>query len=181
MASQMSGLRHQNKTIKTSTDRLRELLRPLVRAYVLGYASSTTPRLLTLLVTLATRQSKDGEDRKFQRALFSAYRILRGGLELQRFPTFCAALIGGTSLLQVRRSFDSSFMNFMSAFPILDRGSLACNCGHVGGHGMTFEKYSSGQVSIPNETETLSFSFLEKTQGSFSHGKAIEAAPSQAQ
>lgn len=117
MASQMSGLRHQNKTIKASTDRLRELLQPLLRAYALGYASSTTPRLLTLLVTLVTRQSKDGEDRRFQRALFSAYRILRGGLELQRFPTFCAALIGGTSLLQVRRrSFGSSFMNFHVCF-----------------------------------------------------------------
>ena len=116
MASQMSGLRHQSKNIKASTDRLLELLRPLMRAYVLGYASSTTPRLLTLLVALVTRQSKDGEDRKFQHALFSAYRILRGGLELQRFPTFCAALVGGTSLLQVRRSFRSFFMNFMSAF-----------------------------------------------------------------
>lgn len=109
MALQMSGLRHQNRNIKASIDRLRELVRPLVKAYVLGYASSTTPRLVTLLVTLVTRQSKDGEDRKFQRALFSAYRILRGGLELQRFPTFCASLIGGTSLLQVRRSFSFSY------------------------------------------------------------------------
>lgn len=118
MASQMSGLRQQNKSIKASTDRLREILLPLVRAYALGYASSTTPRLLTLLVTLVTGQSKDGEDRKFQRALFSACRILRGGLELQRFPTFCAALIGGTDLLKVCRSLGSSFLSFMSAFPI---------------------------------------------------------------
>lgn len=118
MASQMSGLRHQNRNIKASKDRLRELLRPLVKAYVLGYASSTTPRLLTLLVTLVTRQSKDGEDRKFQRALFSAYWILRGGLELQRFPTFCAALIGGTSLLQVRRSFTFFFSYSPYALPI---------------------------------------------------------------
>lgn len=118
MASQMSGLRHQDRNIKASTDRLCELLRPLVKAYVLGYASSTTPRLLTLLVTLVTRQSKDGEDRKFQRALLSAYRILRGGLELQRFPTFCAALIGGTSLLKVRRSsvFPSPTPRMLSQF-----------------------------------------------------------------
>lgn len=99
MASQIRVLRHQNRA---SADQLRQLLRPLVKAYVLGYASSTAPRLLTLLVTLVTKKSKDGE-RDFQRAFLGTYRILRGGLEWQRFPTFCAALIGGTGLLQVRR------------------------------------------------------------------------------
>lgn len=94
----MRALRRQN----TSADQLRQLLRPLVKAYFLGYASSTGPRLLTLLVTLVTKKSKDGE-MKFERALFGVYRILRGGFEWQRFPMFCAALIGGSSLLQVRR------------------------------------------------------------------------------
>lgn len=98
MSSQMRALRRQH----TSADQLRQLLQPLIKAYFLGYASSTGPRLLTLLVTLVTKKSKDGE-RKFERALFGVYRILRGGFEWQRFPTFCAALIGGTSLLQVRQ------------------------------------------------------------------------------
>lgn len=104
MASQMRGLRHQNAALKASADQIRQLLRPLVKAYVLGYASSTTPRLLTLFVSLVTKSSKDGGERKLERALFGVYGILRGGFEWQRFPTFCAALIGGASLLQVRPS-----------------------------------------------------------------------------
>ena len=99
MASQIRVLRRQNRA---SADQLHQLLRPLVKAYILGYASSTGPRVLTLLATLVTKKSKDGE-RDFQRALLGIYRILRGGLEWQRFPTFCASLIGGTGLLQVRR------------------------------------------------------------------------------
>lgn len=82
------------------------LLRPVVRAYVLGYASSTAPRLLTLLLTHLSRRRKNvGLDESPQEAfLDSLVRILQGGLELQRFPTFCAALVGGSTSLEARGS-----------------------------------------------------------------------------
>ncbi|PBP21947.1 integral membrane protein [Diplocarpon rosae] len=74
------------------------LLRPILRAYVLGYASSTAPRILTLLLTHRSRR-RENVDKKPDHAFFySALRILRGGLELQRFPAFCAAIVGGSTL-----------------------------------------------------------------------------------
>lgn len=82
-------------------------LRPLVRAYLLGYASAVAPRLLTLLLQHVSRRKArsakclpaDGDDDgSFAE---SALRILRTGLEPQRFPTFCALLVGGSTLLQV--------------------------------------------------------------------------------
>lgn len=81
------------------------LLRPAVRAYVLGYASSTAPRLLTLLVThIGRRGRKDGDaDEKERETLVnSAVKIVRGGVELQRFATFCGLLVGGTTFIQAR-------------------------------------------------------------------------------
>ncbi|KAI0831600.1 hypothetical protein F5Y06DRAFT_201126 [Hypoxylon sp. FL0890] len=81
------------------------LLRPLIRAYVLGYASAVAPRLLTLVLQYVTRRRKykgaASVTRTHDSFIASLQRILRGGLELQRFPTFCAALVGGTTLLEV--------------------------------------------------------------------------------
>ncbi|KAK5997094.1 hypothetical protein PT974_02446 [Cladobotryum mycophilum] len=79
--------------------------RPLVRAYLLGYASAVAPRLLTLVLQFVSKKRRnakkylpaDQDERSF---LDSAIRILRTGLELQRFPAFCAALVGGSTLLQ---------------------------------------------------------------------------------
>ncbi|OTA65257.1 hypothetical protein K449DRAFT_431851 [Hypoxylon sp. EC38] len=72
------------------------LLRPFIRAYVLGYASAVAPRLLTLVLQYVTRRRKDkgiaSVTRTHDSFIKSLQRILRGGLELQRFPTFCAAL-----------------------------------------------------------------------------------------
>lgn len=82
-------------------------LRPLVRAYVLGYASAVVPRLLTLVLQNlsrarpknANRLPADQDERTFAE---SVLHTLRTGLEPQRFPTFCALLVGGSTLLQVR-------------------------------------------------------------------------------
>ncbi|PBP21511.1 integral membrane protein [Diplocarpon rosae] len=74
------------------------LLRPIVRAYVLGYASSTAPRIVTLLLTHRSRRSENIEKKPDHASFRSALRILRGGLELQRFPAFCAAIVGGSTL-----------------------------------------------------------------------------------
>ncbi|CAJ2511012.1 Uu.00g066370.m01.CDS01 [Anthostomella pinea] len=80
------------------------ILRPLIRAYVLGYASSVAPRLLTLVPQHATKRTRNrGQSSVTQphdSFVTSLQRILRGGLELQRFPTFCAALVGGTTLFE---------------------------------------------------------------------------------
>ncbi|KND94506.1 hypothetical protein TOPH_01087 [Tolypocladium ophioglossoides CBS 100239] len=81
-------------------------LRPLVRAYLLGYASAVAPRLLTLILQhLSRRRTKnkktlpaDVDERTF---VESVVHVLRTGLAPQRFPTFCAALVGGSTLLQV--------------------------------------------------------------------------------
>ncbi len=71
-------------------------LRPLLRAYALGYGSVVAPRLLTLLLHHFTRKKIP---------LWPALlRILRAGLDWQRFPVFCAALVGGTTLLEVSTS-----------------------------------------------------------------------------
>lgn len=96
----------QVKTVQLARSRSLEqrmplLLRPVVRAYVLGYASSTTPRILTLLLTHLSRRRKNIDEKPDDHFLHSLIRILRGGLELQRFPTFCAALVGGSTLLEV--------------------------------------------------------------------------------
>ena len=77
-------------------------LRPVCRAFVVGYASSTAPRLLTLLLTHLGRKRKNIDEKPDDYFLLSFLRILKGGLELQRFPTFCAALVGGSTLLQAR-------------------------------------------------------------------------------
>lgn len=68
------------------------LLKPLMRAYILGYASSTTPRLLALCLTIIRGKMKQKPNQSG--IAKSAFQILRGGLELQRFPTFCATLVG---------------------------------------------------------------------------------------
>ena len=71
-------------------------LRPLLTAYLFGYASSVTPRLLTLILKHLGEKGKTAASFRASLAL-----ILKGGLDWQRFPAFCAALVGGSTLLQV--------------------------------------------------------------------------------
>ncbi|KAG5792693.1 hypothetical protein H9Q69_008264 [Fusarium xylarioides] len=86
-------------------DPIPEILRPLIRAYLLGYASAVAPRLLTLVLQhvakrkrkLANQLAPDLEDSSF---VSSAAHIVRTGFNPQRFPTFCAILAGGTTLLK---------------------------------------------------------------------------------
>ncbi|KAH0494361.1 hypothetical protein TgHK011_000982 [Trichoderma gracile] len=88
-----------------SLNALPAALRPLVRAYLLGYASAVAPRLLTLMLQFISKRRKskkkylsaDRDERSFKD---SAFRILRTGLDPRRFPTFCAALVGGSTMLQ---------------------------------------------------------------------------------
>lgn len=84
-------------------------LRPLVRAYLLGYGFAVAPRLATLLLQHLARYRRNKQAttaRDTQRGepfLDALQRILLGGLDWRRFPTFCAVLVGGTTLLEVCR------------------------------------------------------------------------------
>ncbi|KAB5528161.1 integral membrane protein [Coniochaeta sp. 2T2.1] len=86
------------------------LLRPLVRAYILGYLSSVVSRLPTLLghILQALRQQRSLKKKgssespvKDAHLLDSLKSILLHPLHWQRFPTFCAALVGGSTLLEI--------------------------------------------------------------------------------
>lgn len=79
------------------------ILRPLLRAYLLGYASAVTPRVLTLLMQYITKKRRKNATDQRQCAGFwaSLRRIVLTSLEPQRFPTFCAVVVGGSTLLEV--------------------------------------------------------------------------------
>lgn len=81
-------------------------LQPIARAYVLGYASSTVPRIMTLVLLYIGRRGKNTHGKSEDHVLVSLAKILKGGLEPQRFPTFCAALVGGSSILEARAHVD---------------------------------------------------------------------------
>lgn len=88
-------------------------LRPIVRAYLLGYGFTVGPRVLTLLMYHASklvrgskRRAVNDDDGATQRKPESSLgealiKILRAGLEVNRFATFSAAIVGGSTLLEV--------------------------------------------------------------------------------
>ncbi|KAK4228457.1 hypothetical protein QBC38DRAFT_153086 [Podospora fimiseda] len=86
-------------------DTMPPLLRPLVKAYLIGYTSAVGPRILTLLIQhvkphiTGARQKCHDDDQR--RQLPSLGQILKGGLDPQRFPTFCALLAGGSTLCEI--------------------------------------------------------------------------------
>ncbi|RDW82227.1 hypothetical protein BP6252_03339 [Coleophoma cylindrospora] len=77
-------------------------LRPLIRAYLFGYASSTVPRILTLFLAHLSRRRKNIDVLPEDCFVPSLARILKGALEWQRFPTFCCALVGGSTFIEAR-------------------------------------------------------------------------------
>jgi len=87
--------------IRDGNRRIPPQLLPLIRAYTFGYASSTLPRLLALLLSsLSGKPSKEinSSSSDFRHRVL---RVFNSDLEFRRFPTFCAALVGGSSLLQI--------------------------------------------------------------------------------
>ncbi|RAL17741.1 uncharacterized protein BO97DRAFT_467213 [Aspergillus homomorphus CBS 101889] len=69
-----------------------QTLKLILRAYALGYLSSTTPKVLSCLRHLRdNRLSNEDKLKELLQALTSALR-------LESFPTFCALLIGGSTL-----------------------------------------------------------------------------------
>ncbi|KAL3489869.1 hypothetical protein BJX62DRAFT_148429 [Aspergillus germanicus] len=70
------------------------LFKPILRAYALGYLSSTTPKALSCL-----RRIWGSQDLTYQEKSEQFLRALTGALRLESFPTFCASLVGGSTLL----------------------------------------------------------------------------------
>jgi hypothetical protein len=97
-----SGVRRTDRGL-LAFEAIPPFLRPLIRAYLLGYASAVAPRLLTLLLQWFSRGKKASANaRQQQTPLVNSVRnVLRSGFDWQRFPTFCAVLVGGSALLEV--------------------------------------------------------------------------------
>ncbi|KAJ5666704.1 hypothetical protein N7462_011113 [Penicillium macrosclerotiorum] len=71
------------------------IIKPILRAYALGYLSSLTPKLISYARHFASRDWS--APKKFQELA----RVLAGPLRVNSFPTFCAALVGGSTVLPV--------------------------------------------------------------------------------
>ncbi|KAF2839561.1 hypothetical protein M501DRAFT_991588 [Patellaria atrata CBS 101060] len=73
------------------SNRLRDprVFKPLVRAYLLGYLSSTSPRILGILLSIIRKRSIPEDV------------LNRQATAVNRFPAFCGLIIGGSTLLQL--------------------------------------------------------------------------------
>ena len=69
------------------------LVKPVVQAYALGYLSSTGPRLLGFLRTIRRK------DKTTQEKVDYLYTILKTSTETNRFPTSCAVIVAGATLI----------------------------------------------------------------------------------
>ncbi|KAI1923988.1 hypothetical protein LOZ65_003181 [Ophidiomyces ophidiicola] len=69
------------------------VLKPILRAYTLGYLTATGPRIISFFRIL--RRKDLSNDSKLR---YLAH-ILVGALRWNRFPTFCALVTGGSTLL----------------------------------------------------------------------------------
>ncbi|KAL4777397.1 hypothetical protein BDW60DRAFT_213018 [Aspergillus nidulans var. acristatus] len=76
--------------------RTTQLLQPVLRAYALGYLSSATPKIISCL-----RRLWINNDLSYRQRSYELLRVLAGPLRLESFPTFCAALVGGSTLLPI--------------------------------------------------------------------------------
>ncbi|KAF3766351.1 hypothetical protein M406DRAFT_89160 [Cryphonectria parasitica EP155] len=113
-------------------------LRPLVRAYLFGYGFSVGPRVLSLLLhhllKLSPRRKGTAQDDaapsgKSQAPLLESLgKILRAGTQLNRFPTFCAALVGSSTLLEVRHDITITAQAFRNGSLLTSVSSwIACS------------------------------------------------------
>ncbi|KAL4910108.1 hypothetical protein BDW74DRAFT_48329 [Aspergillus multicolor] len=79
--------------------RTARLLKPVLRAYALGYLSSATPKIIACL-----RRTWSNNDWSYRRKLEELVRVLAGTLRLESFPTFCGVLVGGSTFLPLLTS-----------------------------------------------------------------------------
>ncbi|KAL4754704.1 hypothetical protein BDW72DRAFT_117352 [Aspergillus terricola var. indicus] len=105
--------------------RTTQLLQPVLRAYALGYLSSATPKIISCL-----RRLWIDNDLSYRQRFYELLRVLAGPLRLESFPTFCAALVGGSTLLPMlalrvlqtacrRLGSDSKSLNFKSVSQLI--------------------------------------------------------------
>ncbi|KAL4876095.1 hypothetical protein BJY04DRAFT_210861 [Aspergillus karnatakaensis] len=80
--------------VTRSRQRTSQLLQPILRAYALGYLSTTTPKVLSCLRILW-----NNNDLSYRQKVEQLFRALLSGIRLDSFPTFCASLVGGSTLL----------------------------------------------------------------------------------
>ncbi|KAJ5123885.1 uncharacterized protein N7515_007710 [Penicillium bovifimosum] len=76
------------------TDNVR-VFKPLLRAYALGYLSSVTPKLVSYVRRLRNK------DWTTQQKLQELAKVLTGPFRINSFPTSCAVLVGGSTLLPI--------------------------------------------------------------------------------
>ncbi|KAJ5974521.1 hypothetical protein N7481_011731 [Penicillium waksmanii] len=69
------------------------VLNPILRAYALGYLSAVTPKLISYARRLGARNWDTTQK------LRELAQVLAGPLRVNSFPTFCAALVGGSTFL----------------------------------------------------------------------------------
>ncbi|PYI24647.1 integral membrane protein [Aspergillus violaceofuscus CBS 115571] len=69
-----------------------DILKPILRAYALGYLSSTTPRIISCLRRIQDKRLTNTDRLK------ELFHTLTNALRLESFPTFCALLIGGSTI-----------------------------------------------------------------------------------
>ncbi|KAL4867716.1 hypothetical protein BDV12DRAFT_117510 [Aspergillus spectabilis] len=74
--------------------RTAQLIQPILRAYALGYLSTTTPKVISCL-----RGLWNNNDLSYQQKSAELFRALASGTRLGSFPTFCASLVGVSTLL----------------------------------------------------------------------------------
>lgn len=78
-------------------------LRPALRAFLLGYASTVGPRLVSLLARYvkSKRAASKGDGGEKVRVADSLRAVLASGFGWNRFPAFCALFLGGSTILEV--------------------------------------------------------------------------------
>ena len=76
-------------------------LRPALRAFLLGYASAIGPRLVGILVRYVKARRAGGEAERVEHVGQKLRAALASGFGWDRFPAFCALLIGGSTFLEV--------------------------------------------------------------------------------
>ncbi|KAJ5281251.1 hypothetical protein N7478_006623 [Penicillium angulare] len=72
-----------------------KILKPIIRAYALGYLSSVTPKLISYIRCLGNK------NRSTKEKLQELAQVLAGPLRVKSFPTFCGALVGGSTILPI--------------------------------------------------------------------------------
>lgn len=76
-------------------------LRPALRAFLLGFASTVGPRLVSLLARYVKSKRAATDENEKIRIADSLRAVLASGFGWNRFPAFCALFVGGSTFLEV--------------------------------------------------------------------------------